>query len=330
MIFAIVLACTGAETPKGSPPEMVSVAGGVVRLGRKQTPPVAGFAPPVPPGPATAGPAPGAGPRGAPTDVPGSHIYSGTEARPDLGFNPDRALKNVAPFPSPEPLEARDVLVSPFRIDRTEVTRAAYAKFLTDTGYKTPYVDEAWAREEWDWKGQVFPAGTADHPVVLVSWYDAREYCAWAEKRLPTEAEWQLAALGARDLERLFPWGNDYDGSKLNHGKIDGDNFDDSDGFLTTSPVGSFPSGNSRVGLEDAFGNAWEWVADMRVNEWNAYAGRREAGQLVDPQTSPLGIYAGVRGGAYFFDFRPNPAGERSAFIAELRRKTSGFRCATG
>lgn len=357
-MIALVLACTG-EIPSGPLPDMVSIPAGVVRLGRKQTPPVAGFAPPIAPGPPPGGPGdaprgdpgsmpgPGDAPRGdpgsmpgpgdhpngggaAPSDMPGSHIFSGTAARPDLGFNADRALKNVAPFPAPEPLEAQDVTVSPFQIDRTEVTRVAYAKFLADTGYKTPYVDEPWAREEWDWKGEVFPAGTGDHPVVLVSWYDAREYCRWADKRLPTEAEWQLAVLGGRDTELLFPWGNDYDAAKLNHGRIDGDNFDDTDGYKTTSPVGAFPSGNARTGLQDAFGNAWEWVGDMRVDDWNDYLGRREAGQLADPRTSPLGIYAAVRGGAYFFDFRPNPAGERSAFIAELRRKTSGFRCARG
>jgi formylglycine-generating enzyme required for sulfatase activity len=218
--------------------------------------------------------------------------------------------------------------VSPFWIDVTEVTQAQYGDFLADTGYRPPYVDEPWAEDGWNWDGPTPPRATADHPVVLTSWWDARAYCAWADKRLPTDAEWQLAVLGPADDERTFPWGDDYDGDKLNHGRFDVPNYDDSDGFERTSPVGAFPAGASRYGLLDGFGNAWEWTADLRVASWDDVLGQRHGDRVADPHTGTVGLYASSRGGAFFFDLRPNPAGERNAFLMELRRKSTGFRCA--
>ncbi len=377
---------------------MVRVDGGVVRLGSRQTPPVAGFAwrgeslpgtspggapaggagpaggvpgqpggpmgPPPPPGgsvpppPGVPGPGehgPGRGvpptgpaapaggapsPRGAPGAGPLDSLGmlvgaafaadpaagSPPSALPDLGLAPGAA--RVVNRPLPDPLDPRLVEVGAFWIDLTEVTQAQYAAFLEDTGYRPPYVDEAWAEGGWNWDGARAPAATADHPVVLTSWWDARAYCDWADKRLPTEAEWQLAVLGPAEDEHTFPWGEDYDGSRLNHGTFDLPNTDPSDGWEHTSPVGAYPAGASRWGLLDAFGNAWEWTADMRVPTWDQVRGERRGDRIVNPHTDTVGLYAAVRGGAFFFDFRPNPAGERNGFIPELRRKSTGFRCA--
>jgi iron(II)-dependent oxidoreductase len=231
--------------------------------------------------------------------------------------------------PHNTPLAPILVEVSPFWMDQTEVTRSAYALFIKDTGFPSPRVNESWAIDGWNWSGHRFPEGTGDHPVVLVNWYDARAYCRWAGKRMPTESEWQLAALGPAEEERIFPWGNDYDPMALNHGTIQPPNFDDSDGFYTTSPVGSFPKGASPEGILDLFGNAWEWTADFRIEDWKDLLGERVQGRIQDPHTEAIGHYVSVRGGSYFFDLRPNPAGERNAFLPELRRKTSGFRCAS-
>ena len=225
-------------------------------------------------------------------------------------------------------IERKKVHVDAFWIDRTEVTRAAFAAFIEATGYKTPYVMEAWADDQgWNWSGTTPPKGTEQHPVVLVSYYDADEYCRWAGKRLPTEAEWQLAALGPTVDGRSYPWGKEYDGARLNHGKMDEPNFDDTDGYLYTSPVGAFPAGRSPYGLDDAFGNAWEFTSDLRIDAWSQ--AQYEGKDLLYKVHAPMpGLYIAVRGGAYFFDLQFNPGGERNEFLPELRRKTSGFRCA--
>lgn len=208
-------------------------------------------------------------------------------------------------------MEPTRVDVAAFEIDRTEVTRGAYGAFLEDSGYRPPHVDEDWA-EDWNWSD----VGDATLPVVLVNWYDARAYCAWAGKRLPTEAEWQMAALGPESANNRWPWGERYDESRLNHGKFEAPNVDASDGHLWLAPVGSYPEGRSPYGVDDLFGNAWEYASDWRV----------EHASLLG--TPGPGLYVAVRGGSYYFDLSRNPGSERHRFLAELRRKTSGFRCA--
>jgi len=225
-------------------------------------------------------------------------------------------------------LEPRRTWVDTFLIEPTEVTRAQYQRFLVDTGYRAPHVDEAWARDGWNWDGTHPPPGTAQHPVVLTNWYDAQEYCRWAGSRLPTEAEWQLAALGPMESATRFPWGDDYSGDRLNHGRMAQPNFDDSDGYRTTAPVGSFPSGRSRYGLEDSFGNAWEFTADFRIDSWEQATGQTRQGGWTGTRAPGPGLYVAVRGGSYFFDMSHHPGGERNEFLVDLRRKTSGFRCA--
>lgn len=295
--------------------------GGTVELG-----PAAG------PAPVPGGPMPGGPPGGAMAGPPGGPRPGGPVGPPPPGAAapPMRGVGAAPPAGPLERWEHRDgqlstslrITVEPFLLDRTEVTRAAYRAFLWETGYRAPVVDEDWARDGWNWTesadGPVPPPGTEDHPVVLTSWYDAWEYCRWAGKRLPTEAEWQLAMLG-QGQGRRYPWGDRYDATRLNHGKLEQPNFDDSDGFLTTSPVGAFPSGASSAGALDGFGNAWEWTADLRFEDPRHYE---------DGRTAPPGLYAAVRGGSYFFDMERFPAGERHSFLTEIRRKTSGFRCA--
>ncbi len=310
---------------------MVYVTGSWLVFGPRTPPPVADFQP----GPPPAGAPPSDGSDAAEHGAGGKARASGgppgqTEAR-ELAGVPD----NPVPweFHGGNGIDHTDVWVDAFWIDQTEVTRAAYARFIAESGYRPPFVAEEWAADGWNWHGATPPEGTEDHPVVLVSWYDAREYCAWAGKRLPTEAEWQLAALGPWGQSRDYPWGNTYEDSRLNHGQMLPPNFDDSDGYLTTAPVGQFPTGASPFGAQDMFGNAWEYTADLRVDTWSlmstvdaatrAHQGGKRQVRALEP-----GLYAAVRGGSYFFDLRPNPGGERHRFLTEIRRKTSGFRCA--
>src|SRR5574338_706593 len=95
-------------------------------------------------------------------------------------------------------------------------------------------------------------AGKEKHPINGVNWYQAKKYCEWKGKRLPTEAEWELAARG--DDGRMFPWGNDT--PTCNHV------VSDSCGTSGTGPVGSKPLGDSPYGLHDMGGNVLEWCSD--------------------------------------------------------------------
>ena len=246
----------------------------------------------------------------------------------------DRVVLGRSPGPNPSPVaapngpEPREVEVSSFWLDRTEVTRTAYLRFVQATGYRVPWVDEPWADDGWNWAEGLPPGGTEDHPVVQVSWYDAAEYCAWLGTRLPTEAEWQLAALGAIATPRRYPWGDDWDPSRLNHGRPEQPNFDSSDGWERTAPVGSFPQGATPQGVLDLYGNAWEWTGDIRTDHWEDYRGRHTPEPMVNPWSPPPGLYAAVRGGSYFFGMMADTSGEHTAFLPEIRRKSSGFRCA--
>lgn len=264
--------------------------------------------------------------------VPPGEVHLGFVASPGVPSPPPapRAQGSVAPWRSDghRPLEPLPVRVAGFFLDRTEVTRAAYAAFLRDTGYRPPHVDEPWAQDGWNWSGTTPPVGTEQHPVVLVSFYDAEAYCAWAGKRLPTEAEWQLAALGPHADGRAYPWGSTYEAARLNHGQRVEPWFDPSDGFERTSPVGSFPAGASWVGALDLFGNAWEFTADARVDDWSLATGEKQGSAWARFRAPFPALYVAVRGGSYYFDVETNPSAERHAFLPELRRKTSGFRCA--
>lgn len=259
--------------------------------------------------------------------VPGGTVKLGMPLPPGPQGRPpsEGAVSRGA---KPIPLPQREVVVSDFEIDVTEVTRVAYQAFLVDTGYRPPFVAEAWAEDGWNWRGTDYPEGTKDHPVVLVSWYDARAYCAWADKRLPTEAEWLLAALGPSSEGRTWPWGKEYDAKKLNHGQRDPPNYDPSDGYERTSPVTAFPGGRSPYGLFDTYGNAWEWTADVRVRDWSETTAGAGTGPARDPRTGTVGLYAATRGGSYFGGFEGIDVGQENAFPVQLRRKSSGFRCA--
>ncbi|GDX81651.1 hypothetical protein LBMAG42_34620 [Deltaproteobacteria bacterium] len=247
---------------------------------------------------------------------------------PTVACTQAEVSEDQCPGLSHEPLPAQVVQVDGFWIDALEVSRAKYGLFLAATGYRPPHVEEEWAEKDWNWEGATPRSGSEDHPVVLTSWYDAREYCAWREARLPSEAEWQLAALGPADDQWAYPWGKTYVPGRMNRGMMATPNYDDSDdGYLTTSPVGHYPEGASRYGAQDIYGNAWEWVADIRMHNWSEVR-FADARLKRGPFTTTLGLYAGARGFSYFADPRVNLAMDHNAFPVELRRKTSGFRCA--
>ena len=132
-----------------------------------------------------------------------------------------------------------------FRIDRTEVTVAAYRECVAAGGCSEPSSEE----KHCNWSA----ADRERYPVNCVDWYQARSYCDWRGARLPSEHEWEKAARGTDG--RRYPWGRDWNARLANtSGK--------KDGFSQTSPVGSFPDGRSPYGALDMVGNVWEWTAD--------------------------------------------------------------------
>ncbi len=129
----------------------------------------------------------------------------------------------------------QQVQLADYWMDRYEVTNQQYAGFLAEA--------EDQAAPD-NWAGRNMPAGLENHPVEGVTWEMAQAYCAWAKKRLPTEAEWEVAARGSARL--LYPWGNEERTIDLPR--------------TGTYPVGSVARNRSPFGVFDMGGNVWEWV----------------------------------------------------------------------
>lgn len=134
---------------------------------------------------------------------------------------------------------AHEVFVSPFYIDKAEVTCEQYERFVEATGYKPPP----------SWGGAKCPAVGGKLPVTGVAWDDANAYARWAGKRLPTEEEWEFVARNGGG--RLYPWGDRWQAGMANA-------TGDTPGGL--AEVGRF-KGRSPLGVHDLIGNAWEWTA---------------------------------------------------------------------
>jgi formylglycine-generating enzyme required for sulfatase activity len=133
---------------------------------------------------------------------------------------------------------AHMVFLDSYLLDKYEVSNEDYGAFIKSTGHPAPAY--------WDDPRLNKP----EQPVVGVNWYDAKNYCAFRGKRLPTEAEWEKAARGPQG--NLYPWGNEFDPAKVNFGKH----------HEATMPVNANPAGVSYYGAYNMAGNVFEWVAD--------------------------------------------------------------------
>ena len=230
-----------------------------------------------------------------------------------------------------------DVYLDAFWIDQTEVTNAMFAMFVGVTEYETEAEQKGWSYtyvpdSGWeelngaDWQHPQGPesdlSGLGGHPVVHVSWNDATAYCAWAERRLPSEAEWEKAARG--DDGRTYPWGNAaVAGNLLNYADenlaVDWADEDENDGYQFTAPVGSYPAGASPYDALDMAGNVWEWVDDW----YDVYPGGDLSASDYFGET-----YRVLRGGSWFNDDRNVRSAVRFRINPDYSGNDSGFRCA--
>jgi formylglycine-generating enzyme len=229
-------------------------------------------------------------------------------------------------FPADGEGPVRTVTLDPFYMDTSPVTNAQFEEFVRATDYKTEserfgwsfvfykhiepalykkLVEDTVAGVEWwckvpaaDWRHPEGPDSNIDtrgnYPITQVSWNDAVEYCRWAGKRLPTEAEWEYAARGGLE-QKKFPWGDELNpGGKhlCNIWQGDFPRMDTGeDGYTATAPVDAFPPNG--YGLNVITGNAWEWCADWFHPSYHLLATR------TNPIGPPEGTRKTMRGGSY-------------------------------
>jgi formylglycine-generating enzyme required for sulfatase activity len=195
-----------------------------------------------------------------------------------------------------------------FAIDPYEVTNARYQRFIEATGHKVPWSQDPGAAPYlWDGQHRMYPAGTENHPVVLVSWEDANAFCTWAGKRLPSEAQWEKAARGTDG--RLFPWGAAWADGKANTSES---------GLRHPAPVGTFKEDVSPYGVYDLAGNVAEWV-----EEWFAPYPGNPLISYVKKHT-----YKGLRGGSWDYGHSIATGYHRQYATPPAQMVAIGFRCA--
>jgi serine/threonine-protein kinase len=159
--------------------------------------------------------------------------------------NADGDPCNFGEFNSEMPQHA--VYLDAFYVDETEVSNDAYRACVNDGGCDPPDAGRGTYSRDSYYNNRSY----GNYPVVYVSWYDARAYCAWAGKRLPTEAEWEKAARG--EDGRIYPWGDAFQSERANT---------QDRGREAITPVGQYSNGASPYGALDMAGNVWEYVDD--------------------------------------------------------------------
>lgn len=203
-----------------------------------------------------------------------------------------------------------EVQLDSFWMDSTEVTNSQYRKCILAGACVDPHSKESETRKDY------FDNPEYDNfPVVQVDWEQAKTYCSWAGRRLPTEAEWEKAARGK--LGRKFPWAENGYGPYFA-------NFDVNDDWpnADTTKVGSIPGGVSPYKTMDMAGNVYEWTADWYAADYYSQS----------PAENPAGPDHGtarvIRGGAWSSDWVFLRTASRLSYYPDGFSNDIGFRCA--
>jgi len=235
---------------------------------------------------------------------------------------------------------AHEVDIAPFRIAKAAVTNAEFAAFVDDGGYRRR---EFWSAAGWAWRERVAAekpvywlkndGGSwtwrrydrveqlpAHAPVTFVNWYEAQGWCNWAKRRLPTEAEWEAAAVGEAspdgsclaDGKRRWPWGDA--APSREHANLD---------FAFGDPleVAACAAGDSAFGCRQMIGNVWEWTA----SDFVAFAGF--AADPYEDYSQPwFNTRKVLRGGSFATSARIARPLYRNFFTPERNDVIAGFR----
>lgn len=235
---------------------------------------------------------------------------------------------------------AHDVEIAPFAISKTAVSNGQFRNFVEDNGYKR---SELWTEEGWSWRNAVgaeYPVYWRRNghdrwvrrnfdnwveleeslPVIHVNWYEASAYCRWTGRRLPTEAEWEMAASAERSADRRgpttrkrrYPWGDDLPTPE--RANLDWR-------ALGCMPVDALPAGDSAFGCRQMIGNVWEWTA----SDFNPYPGFI-AGPYKEYSEPWFGDHKVLRGGCWVTRSRLIHNSYRNFYTPDRRDVWAGFR----
>jgi iron(II)-dependent oxidoreductase len=259
-------------------------------------------------------------------EIPGGKFIQGSVCEKGFTFDNERL--------------ACEVEIAPFAISKTAVGNGEFQHFVEDGGYRR---SDLWSAEGWQWR----MSASADHPVywqqeangrwlrrnfdewvtlderlpiIHVNWHEANAYCRWAKRRLPTEAEWEVAASaapaangrGLAEYRRRYPWGDDAPTSE--RANLDW-------GAQGCLPVDALPAGDSSFGCRQMIGNVWEWTA----SDFQPYPGF-VAGPYKEYSEPWFENHKVLRGGCWVTSPRLINNSYRNYYTSDRRDVWAGFR----